>query len=435
MGLTVNSVGVKAASELSIKAKGKLRVFALAGNPNVGKSTLFNALTGMNQHTGNWAGKTVSTAVGSYSYNGAEYILADLPGTYSLSSHSKEEEAARNFLCFEKPCGAVVVCDASCLERNLNLVIQTMEIMPRVLVCVNLLDEAEKKNISVDLKKLEELLGVPVVGVTAREGKGLEEFKRRLEELSETEGRLPDFMYTGGVKAAAEALLPAIPEDCFLPKRWVALKLLEEDEGFICKLSRELGTDFQTDETGGYFSEALRLSKEAGLYKGQLSDGVVTCIYKKAEEIAAAVVEVRDEKFLERDGNLDRILTHRVLGAPLMALLLGVVLWLTIWGANYPSELLFKGLFYIGGVMEKGLRLISAPEWIVGLLIDGVFRVLAWVTSVMLPPMAIFFPLFTLLEDSGYLPRVAFNLDRHFQRACACGKQSLTMCMVYIILY
>lgn len=253
------------------------------------------------------------------------------------------------------------MCDASCLERNLNLVIQTMEITPRVLVCVNLLDEAERKNISVDLKKLEELLGVPVVGVTAREGKGLEEFRKRLEELSESEPKLLDFIYGGGISSSAEAILPIIPTDCFLPRKWVALKLLEEDEGFHKKLETALGADFSAENNSGYFSEALRLSEESGISKGRLSDGVVTCIYKKAEEIAAAVVTHKDEKFIERDRRLDKILTHRIWGTPLMVALLGAVLWLTIWGANYPSELLFKGLFFLGGMMERGLGSCRLP--------------------------------------------------------------------------
>ena len=159
------------------------KTIALAGNPNVGKSTIFNSLTHMHQHTGNWPGKTVNNASGKYVKNDIEYTIYDLPGTYSLISHSKEEEVARDFICFEKPDVTIVVCDAVCLERNLNLVLQTLEITNNVVVCGNLMDEAKKKKIEVDLKKLEKCLGVPVVGTSARQNIGINELMARVEEV------------------------------------------------------------------------------------------------------------------------------------------------------------------------------------------------------------------------------------------------------------
>ncbi len=177
MGLTAASTGRHAVDNgLTIRReKPDERVIALAGNPNVGKSTVFNALTGLNQHTGNWPGKTVSNAQGRCVHKGKSYVLVDLPGTYSLLAHSAEEIVARDFLCFGGADAVLVVCDATCLERNLNLVLQTLEITPRVVVCVNLMDEAQKKHIAIDLKKLEKTLGVPVVGTSAREEKGIRE--------------------------------------------------------------------------------------------------------------------------------------------------------------------------------------------------------------------------------------------------------------------
>ena len=182
MGLTKSSVGMGAVdSGLIIKKQSPNdKIIALAGNPNVGKSTVFNALTGMNQHTGNWPGKTVSNAQGCCKSEKHSYVLVDIPGTYSLMAHSAEEEVARNFICFGAPDAVAVVCDATCLERNMNLVLQTLEISSNVIVCVNLMDEARRKKISIDLKKLEERLGVPVIGVTARKKKSL---KRLLEAL------------------------------------------------------------------------------------------------------------------------------------------------------------------------------------------------------------------------------------------------------------
>jgi len=151
------------------------RIIALAGNPNVGKSTVFNELTGLHQHTGNWAGKTVSNAMGYFSFADNNFILVDIPGSYSLMAHSREEEVARDYICFGEPDGVCVVCDATCLERNMNLVLQILEITDNVTVCVNLMDEAKRKGIEVDIKAISKKLGVPVSGATARSKKGLNE--------------------------------------------------------------------------------------------------------------------------------------------------------------------------------------------------------------------------------------------------------------------
>ena len=176
MGLTKNSTGFKAANTDLIVKKTALedRIIALAGNPNVGKSTVFNSLTGLNQHTGNWPGKTVASARGVCRYNGRNYVLVDIPGTYSLMPHSAEEEVARDFICFGRPDAVIVVCDATCLERNLNLVLQTIEITQNVVVCVNLMDEAKRKKIHIDLETLSKRLGVPVIGTVARKKRSLD---------------------------------------------------------------------------------------------------------------------------------------------------------------------------------------------------------------------------------------------------------------------
>lgn len=410
------------------------RVVALAGNPNVGKSTVFNALTGLRQHTGNWPGKTVVTAQGCCTHRGRNYALVDLPGTYSLMAHSPEEEAARDFFCFGGADGAVVVCDATCLERNLNLVLQVLELQSRTVVCVNLLDEAERKGIRVNLSELSRRLGVPVVGTSAGRGSGLRELMDQVEEvLSQQEPPRPVAVrYPPPVEFAVASLTPLLGRRLKgrLPARWAALRLLEGDGSLLEALSTALNWDPRRDpEVIKAVEEAREELDRAGLEPAELNGALVSALLRTARETAEAAVVARKRPEEDRDRRLDRILTHRYAAIPMMLLMLAGVLWLTIQGANYPSALLSDGLFWIQDRLTELFTWLGAPDWLHGALVLGVYRVLAWVVSVMLPPMAIFFPLFTLLEDFGYLPRVAFLLDHAFQKARACGKQALTMCM------
>ena len=408
-------------------------VIALAGNPNVGKSTLFNALTGMNQHTGNWPGKTVATAQGRCRRGADDFLLVDLPGTYSLLAHSAEEEVARDFLCFGGADAAVVVCDATCLERSLNLALQIMEMTDKVIVCVNLLDEARKKGIRLDLRALEKALGVPVVGTTARSKKGLDDL---LQCISDTvRGRRPckpvPTRYTAPMERAVAAVSAAAEPLCApLSPRWLAVKLLCGDQSALRGASDFLGRPIAEDEgVSAALRQALDALQAENIDAARLRDLAASCPVLWAEGVAAdAVVSERDHADA-RDRRLDRLFTSRRTGIPIMLLLLFLVFWLTIAGANIPSQWLQARLFALQDVLSGLFIRAGAPDWLHGLVVLGAYRVLAWVVSVMLPPMAIFFPLFTLLEDFGYLPRVAFNLDHFFKKACACGKQSLSMCM------
>ncbi|MCI8599144.1 MAG: ferrous iron transport protein B [Lachnospiraceae bacterium] len=410
------------------------KLIAIAGNPNVGKSTLFNNLTGKNQHTGNWPGKTVTSATGYFQTALHSYILVDIPGTYSLMAHSPEEEAARNFLCFGKADAAIVVCDATCLERNLNLVLQTMELVPRVLVCVNLMDEAKRRHIQIDLANLSENLDVPVIGTTARDKKSLYEFTETLDQFIDSRKQSPlcPVTYAPPLESALAILEPLLHKKAHgaLPARWLALRLLDTDSELEKEITTYLGQNLSSDPAVCQaLSEAWSLLAAAHIQREEMQDLITTGLIRRAEQIYRCSVQEDREYARKNDQKLDRFLTDRRSGYPVMLLLLAFVFWLTITGANYPSRLLSHILFSIQDLLTRLFYLMNAPAWLHDVLVLGAYRVLAWVVSVMLPPMAIFFPLFTLLEDSGYLPRIAYNLDHVFCRCHSCGKQALTMCM------
>lgn len=434
MGLTSDSTGIKSVDNgLFIeKSSPEDKIIALAGNPNVGKSTVFNELTGMKQHTGNWPGKTVSNAQGNYRFKDKNYIMVDIPGTYSLMAHSVEEEVARDFICFGEPDTVIVVCDATCLERNLNLVLQTIEITESVVVCVNLMDEARKKNIRIDFEELSERLGVPVVGTSARSREGLEELMEcvaSIEEYKKCHTKIK-LQYIEPIEKAIHIVEPVLIKKVNknINKRWIALKLIDEDVTLLTALNEYLGYNILKDsEIYGKIIEARAVITDNGIELDKLKDKIVAAIVHKAEELCSGVVCYDRLNYNERDRKIDKILTSKSTGIPLMLLLLAVIFWLTITGANYPSQLLSTVLFHFQDTLIQFFAAIGAPEWFYNMLVLGVYRVLAWVVSVMLPPMAIFFPLFTLLEDLGYLPRIAFNLDKSFKKCNACGKQALTM--------
>lgn len=438
MGLTHQSTGKHVLDEMfnvQISTSDEM-VIALAGNPNTGKSTVFNSLTGLNQHTGNWPGKTVTNAQGRYTHNDKKYVLVDLPGTYSLLANSVEEEIARDFICFGNPKATVVVTDATCLERNLILVLQILEITDQVVLCVNLMDEAKRKGIHVNLEKLSKILGIPVVGTNARDGIGLDELKDAVEAVASGKMKTNPLkiQYDKDIEEQLQIIEEEIAEvlDNKMPNRWVALQLLIRDQSIQQSLN-----NFLQEE--GVHAKDLEVTlnrindfiMNRNLIQDQeiLQDEIVASIVRLSEEICGRVTNFTNNNHNELDRKIDNILTSRIFGIPIMITLLGVVFWITIQGANYPSEALATLFFRIENHLSNFFLGTQLPDWIHGILVLGVYRTLAWVVSVMLPPMAIFFPLFTLLEDLGYLPRIAFNLDNFFKKACAHGKQALTMCM------
>lgn len=358
MGLTNSSTGYKLTGAVDFSSGCDYKI-TLAGNPNTGKSTIFNSLTGMHQHTGNWTGKTVENAAGIYNYKNKKFLLVDIPGTYSLMTDSEEEKIARDYISSKIADVTVIIVDATRLERNLNLVYQILSLIDNVIVCVNLLDEAKSKGININLELLSKELGVPVVGTIAKRKKTLINLQKTIYNVCS--GKI------------------------------------------ICSPNRVDLTDNQDEN--------------------------IKLIFDHAHSISEKVISFKDTNYNSRDKKIDKILTSKLYGIPIMMLFFALIFWITIVGANYPSAWLSSLFNYLEPFFSGFLAFIRCPSWLNQLLINGIYKTVTWITSVMLPPMAIFFPLFTLLEDLGYLPRIAFNLDKCFKKCGSSGKQALTMCM------
>ncbi len=405
-----------------------IKPITLAGNPNVGKSTLFNALTGLKQHTGNWTGKTVDTAKGYFKSEKNSYTLVDVPGTYSLFSHSEEEEIARDYIIFGDDYKTVIICDAVSLERNLTLVLQILEIKKNAIVCVNLIDEARKKGRYIDCEYLTEALKCPVIPIIARKKSTL---KPLLEELDKTR---TESNFEIEYFEPVEKVLNQLEDEISLytkdkkTARFIALSLLKNEKDLIENFSKKLGFDIENT-----FKEQLKNAKKELLSQGITEDKIYPLIANriitKAEEISKKCVKKTKTAYSNFDSKVDRIITDKRVSFLLFSLLLAVIFWITVKGANYLSAYLSSAFLYIEDNVLKLLSSFGACAFLKSVITEGILRVPFWVISVMLPPMAIFFPLFTLLEDSGLLPRIAFCLDKPFKKCKSCGKQSLTMCM------
>lgn len=426
MGLTYKNCKIKSLQDsFNIKQKENSYIVALAGNPNTGKSTVFNYLTGLKQHTGNWPGKTIATARGEFTYNNINYNLIDLPGTYSLFALSQEEVVARDFICFGDVDAVIVVCDATCLERNLNLLFQVLELTSKVVLCVNLIDEAEKKSIKINKEKMEQLLGIPVVLTSARNKIGMDELQNALEKvvLQEKVDNKNYVVYNDEIESLVESFKDDF-ENTFpqINSRWLGLRIIDGDESLFSSLSNYIEGDFE--DTLEYIKHQL----PQNLDKKRIRDEISKLNYDYASSLFENVVSQKNDKE-DIDDKIDSIITSKYFAIPTMLVMLAIILWITISGSNYPSEVLSNLLFSIEPGMYSFLSSLNVPKWFCDMMVYGLYKTFAWVVSVMLPPMAIFFPLFTFLEDLGYLPRVAFNLDHLFKKCKTHGKQCLTMCM------
>jgi len=372
-------------------------VIALGGNPNVGKSTLFNQLTGLRQHTGNWPGKTVTTAQGYCTYQSKTSdektgcVIVDLPGCYSLMAHSAEEEVARDFICFGGADAVIIVCDATCLERSLSLVLQTLEMTDRVVVCVNLMDEAEKKNIGIDLPALSQKMGVPVVGTSARGKKGLDELMDSIEDVIKNPPETPvKVQYPGYIERAVSILEPCVKEACEskINSRWLSLTLLNWDQGMHGFIGSHLNQDFLSEKSISPLIKEIRDEfEQKGITEKRIKDDIVSSIVATSEVLCKDTVRCEGDNIKSRDMRIDRILTGKWTAFPIMVLGLLGIFWLTITGANYPSRIISDFLFWVEDRLLDFFYLVGAPEFLSGILVLGVYRVLAWVVSVMLPPM------------------------------------------------
>ncbi len=413
---------------------------ALAGNPNVGKSAIFNSLTGMRQHTGNWPGKTVARAEGEFEFHGRVIHVVDLPGTYSLAAQSPEEVIARDYILSDEPDVIVNVVDATNLERNLNLTLQILEMTDRVVVALNLVDEAAKTGIETDVGALSKALGVPVVPTVAVSGEGLDELTG--VAVAVADGRTkpnpvtPDYgMVIENAITVLERMLANVGVES--RTRWLAIKLLEDDPQIV--------DAFQQGDLGSCCARLLRpgahpteeslrpiLETAYRLGEGMDPDAKVEIVrrrYMLADRIVHSVQNRRKGVADTLTERLDRVLTHKIWAWPIMLAMLAAVFWITIQGANYPSDLLESLTNWSVRASRSWLQGVGAPWWLTGALVDGVLMGTGTVIAVMLPPMIIFFTLFSLMEDMGFIPRVAFNMDRVMKTVGSQGKQCL-ICMM-----
>ena len=373
--------------------------------------------------------------MGVCNFNSKKFLFVDIPGTYSIMSNSEEEEIARDFICFSKPNATVVILDATCLERNLNLLYQIMEITPNVIACVNLLDEAEKKGIHIDLNLLSLKLGVPVVGTIARKPKTLKKLLQTIDDV--VCGKIIispklveyDLNTEETITNISRKIDNLISDDDKYLKRWISLKLIDGDEKIVESINKNF---FKSSKNSAQPKTIIKnINSENNLKDSDnnFKDNVVSSILYRAEAVQKSVCSYSNLSYNSKDRKIDKILTSKYFGIPIMLGFLAIIFWITIVGANYPSALLSNMFSLFETKITNFLNAINFPSWLTSVLIDGIYTTLTWVISVMLPPMAIFFPIFTLLEDLGFLPRIAFNLDKYFKKACSSGKQALTMCM------
>lgn len=413
---------------------------AIAGNPNTGKSSIFNALSGSKQHIGNWPGKTIERAEGVFQDGDLEINIVDLPGTYSLAAQSPEEIVARNYIISDGPDAVVNVVDATSLERNLNLTLQLLELTDRVVVALNFMDEVRSQGCEIDIEALEKALGVPVIPTVATEEEGLPQLKKAMVELAEgrkmTHPASVDYGLTieGHIKSLEKDLAKL---DINGRKRWIALRLLEDDPEVInCFKTGKLSSPILSEDSKFVQPESVKalVRRADRLREAARPDARIEIVRRRFEFAHDLVHQTFHRKHPEEQSlteRADRIITHKIWSWPIMLSIVVMVLWITIQGANIPSDMLATAFSWLAERIREFLEYLKAPWWLIGSLVDGLIFGTGTVIAVMLPPMIIFFTAFSLLEDIGFIPRVAFNTDRLMRAVGLQGKHTMVAMMSF----
>lgn len=395
---------------------------ALAGNPNIGKTTLLNALTGSNYSVGNWAGVTVEKKEGMFTYDNQKIIIVDLPGTYSLSAYSLDEKVARDYIINEHPDVIINIVDASNLERNLYLTMQLLELDRPLVIALNMMDEASKLGIEINIAKLSEKLGVPVVPIVAAKKEGINNLLDQvIKDNTNLKGQTVD--YGEDIESLLNKLTSYL--DTFdnlrhIPNRWLALKILEEDENILSlfPLSRKDMLDKVLNINNNKINEQ---------HTANLSSDIANYKYQYISSIVSDVVNIPKESTLTTTNKIDRILTHKYLGLPIFALIMFSVFYFTFdLVGNTLQGYVETGLDYFATLVSSGFKTMGISDWLHSLIVDGIMGGVFGIIS-FLPHIACLFISLTILEDSGYMARVAFIMDRLMRQIGLSGKAIIPM--------
>ena len=398
-------------------------IVALEGNPNVGKSTLFNALTGMRQHVGNWPGKTVEKKEGICKYRGKTFRIVDLPGTYSLTAYSIEEMIARDFIIHEKPDVVVNIVDASNLERNLYLTLQTLELTNKVVIALNMVDVAEARGLEIDVQKLSEMLGVPVIPTVADKRRGIDNLLSVI--LDVVEGRIQtkpcklDFGHhiEKQIREIEKALGDVDLKEH--PPRWLAIKLLENDSEVV-EIVKSL-------KNGKKIFEKIDDVRKFEIHH-DMEVEIVDKRYEIIDKIVKNVLRRKQAPEVELTDRIDRIVTHKVLGLPILLGIYAGIFWVTFNISTPLMNLLDDFFTWLKEAVRVWMTSLNAPELLTGLTVDGVIAGVS-IVIIFLPLIAIFFLIFAFLEDWGYMARAAFVIDRIMHTIGLHGKTFLSLFM------
>ncbi len=398
---------------------------ALVGNPNCGKTTLFNALTGSNQYVGNWPGVTVEKKEGRASIDGKTVTVVDLPGIYSLSPYSMEEIVAREFIVTERPDAIINIVDATNIERNLYLTVQLLELERPMVIALNFMDEARRHGDRLDCQRLSQLLGVPVIPITARSGENVEELLRVAHRQMHAGVTLePDELYDSYTHRIHHQVGELIHDRAYaahIPAHWASVKLIEGDR----LVEKSLGLDSAT---------AWRLEQIYGEYEGAYTLGdretlIADARYQFIQRIVSVAVQKgRPAKEMTTSDKIDSIVTHKWLAVPVFLMMMLAMFALTFGPGTFLSDWVERGIALLGEGVTAVLTRADVAPWVTSLLVDGVITGVGGVLT-FLPQIALLFLFLSLLEDSGYMARAAFIMDRLLRRFGLSGKAFIPMLM------